>query len=93
MRNLGILWILYGLLRFVVGLGVFLYSGTLTIMWGALLTRVPNPWAPRHCPRCVYPCCPGSCKSEKCLGGLVRVHMDYTIRHTLAIRKRTWHAI
>jgi hypothetical protein len=44
MRNLGILWILYGLLRFVGALGVFLYSGTLTLMWGALLTRVPDPF-------------------------------------------------
>ena len=44
MRNLGILWVLYGLLRFVGALGVFLYSGTLTVMWGALLTRVPNPF-------------------------------------------------
>jgi hypothetical protein len=44
MRNLGILWILYGLVRFVVALGVFLYRGTLTVMWGALLTRVPNPF-------------------------------------------------
>ena len=43
MRNLGILWTLYGILRFVGALGVFLYSGTLTVMWGALLTRVPNP--------------------------------------------------
>jgi hypothetical protein len=45
MRNLGILWILYGLLRLIGALGVFLYSGTLTLMWGALLTRVPNPYA------------------------------------------------
>jgi hypothetical protein len=45
MRNLGILWILYGLLRFVGALGVFLYSRTLTLMWGALLNRVPNPFA------------------------------------------------
>lgn len=44
MRNLGILWILYGLLRFVGALGIFLCSGTLTLMWGALLTRVPNPF-------------------------------------------------
>lgn len=44
MRNLGILWILYGVLRFVGALVVFLYSGTLTLMWGALLTRVPNPF-------------------------------------------------
>ena len=45
MRNLGILWVLYGLLRFVGALGAFLYSGTLTLMWGALLNRVPNPFA------------------------------------------------
>lgn len=45
MRNLGILWLLYGLLRLVGALGVFLYNGTLTLMWGALLTRVPNPFA------------------------------------------------
>jgi len=44
MRNLGILWVLYGVLRLVGALGVFLYSGTLTLMWGALLTRVPNPF-------------------------------------------------
>src|SRR5712671_7184588 len=44
MRNLGILWVLYGLLRFVAALAVFIYSGTLTVMWGALLTRVPNPF-------------------------------------------------
>jgi uncharacterized membrane protein len=44
MRNLGILWVFYGLLRLAGALGVFLYSGTLTLMWGALLTRVPNPF-------------------------------------------------
>jgi hypothetical protein len=44
MRNLGVLWILYGLLRFVAALVVFLSSPTLTVMWGALLTRVPNPF-------------------------------------------------
>jgi hypothetical protein len=45
MRNLGILWVFYGLLRLAGALGVFLYSGTLALMWGALLTRVPNPFA------------------------------------------------
>jgi hypothetical protein len=44
MRNLGILWVLYGLLRFVGAIGVFLHTGTLTLMWGALLNRVPNPF-------------------------------------------------
>jgi hypothetical protein len=45
MRNLGILWILYGLLRLVGALGAFLYSGTLTVMWGAVTTRAPNSFA------------------------------------------------
>jgi hypothetical protein len=45
MRNLGVLWILYGLLRFVGALVMFLHAGTLTLMWGALLNRVPNPFA------------------------------------------------
>jgi hypothetical protein len=44
MRNLGILWVLYGLVRFIGALGIFVYTGTLTVMWGALLTRVPNPF-------------------------------------------------
>jgi len=38
MRTLGILWILYGLERFAVALGIFLCIPTLTVMWGALLT-------------------------------------------------------
>jgi hypothetical protein len=44
MRNLGILWFLYGLLRFSGALGVYLYSATLTLMWGAVISRVPNPF-------------------------------------------------
>jgi hypothetical protein len=44
MRTLGILWVLYGVWRLVVAVGAFLYSGTLTLMWGALLNRVPNPF-------------------------------------------------
>ena len=45
MRNLGILWVIYGVLRLITALGVFMWSGTLTLMWGALLSRVPNPFA------------------------------------------------
>lgn len=45
MRTCGILWIIYGLLRLIGALGVFMYSATLTLMWGALLSRVPHPFA------------------------------------------------
>jgi len=44
MRTLGILWILYGLERFGVALVTFFCIPTLTVMWGALLTRVPSPF-------------------------------------------------
>jgi hypothetical protein len=45
MRNVGILWVIYGLLRWIMALGIFMWSTTLTLMWGALLSRVPNPFA------------------------------------------------
>ena len=44
MRTLGTLWILYSLERFGGALAIFLCIPTLTVMWGALLTRVPNPY-------------------------------------------------
>ena len=45
MRNLGVLWIVYGFLRLAGALLIFLSSATLSVMWGALLTRVPNPYS------------------------------------------------
>lgn len=42
-RTLGVLWILYGFLRVVAVAAILVYSGTLALMWGALLTRVPDP--------------------------------------------------
>jgi hypothetical protein len=44
-RILGVCWILYGLLRLGLGLLMFLYSGTATVMFGSTLQQVPNPYA------------------------------------------------
>jgi uncharacterized membrane protein HdeD (DUF308 family) len=44
-RTLGVCWILYGILRIVMGICLVLFSGTATVMFGALLVRVPNPFA------------------------------------------------
>jgi hypothetical protein len=44
-RVLGICWIVYGILRVLAGIWLILFSGTSTVMFGALLTRVPNPFA------------------------------------------------
>lgn len=39
---LGVCWIVYGIFRLIMGLCLFLYSGTATVMFGALLGRVPD---------------------------------------------------
>jgi uncharacterized membrane protein len=42
-RTLGVLWLVYGALRIIAVAGLVVYSGTLALMWGALLNRVPEP--------------------------------------------------
>lgn len=44
-RTLGILWAAYGVLLILGGVWLLLYEPALTLMWGALLNRVPNPFA------------------------------------------------
>ncbi len=45
MKNLGILWLVYGILRLAEAAAIVIWGTTLTLMFGALLTRVPNPLA------------------------------------------------
>ena len=42
--TLGALWIVYGILRLIAVILLVLYTGTATVMFGALLTRVPDPY-------------------------------------------------
>jgi hypothetical protein len=42
---LGVCWLAYGILRLIMGICLVLFSGTTTLMFGALLTRVANPFA------------------------------------------------
>jgi hypothetical protein len=44
-RILGICWIIYGILRLVSAVWLALFSNTAALMFGALLNRVPNPFA------------------------------------------------
>ena len=44
-RNLGTIWLVYGTYRVIVGICLALFSGTATVMFGALLNRVPDPFA------------------------------------------------
>jgi hypothetical protein len=44
-RTLGLCWIVYGIFRLIMGLCLILFSGTATVMFGALLSRVANPFA------------------------------------------------
>jgi hypothetical protein len=44
-RTLGILWAVYGVICFIEVAWIAINSGALTVMWGALLNRVPNPYS------------------------------------------------
>ena len=41
---LGSLWVVYGILRLIAVVLMILYASTATVMFGALLTRVPDPY-------------------------------------------------
>ena len=41
-RTLGVCWIVYGIFRLILGICLFVYTGTATVMFGALLGRVPD---------------------------------------------------
>ena len=45
LRTLGVFWIVYGIVRLVMAVCLFIYSGTATLMFGALLNRVPDPFS------------------------------------------------
>ena len=44
-RILGSFWVVYGIIRLIMVLCLLIYGGTATLMFGALLNRVPNPFA------------------------------------------------
>ena len=43
--TLGVLWAVYAILRFAGVAFIVVYEGMLTVMWGAIITRVANPFA------------------------------------------------
>jgi hypothetical protein len=44
LRTLGTCWVVYGVLRLIAALGLFVFMPTTTVMFGALLARVPDPF-------------------------------------------------
>jgi hypothetical protein len=42
-KNLGVLWIVYGILRLAGAAAIVIWSATWTRMFGALVTNTPNP--------------------------------------------------
>lgn len=43
-RILGVCWFVYGIFRLLMGFCLFLFIGSATVMFGALLSRVANPF-------------------------------------------------
>jgi hypothetical protein len=44
-RNLGICWVIYGVIRLLAAVWLVGFNATATVMFGALLTRVPDPYS------------------------------------------------
>jgi hypothetical protein len=44
-KMLGALWIVYGVLCFIEVAWIAVEAGALSVMWGTLLSRVPDPYA------------------------------------------------
>jgi hypothetical protein len=44
-KTLGVLWALYGIVCFLEVAWLVVQAGTLSVMWGTLLSRVPIPYA------------------------------------------------
>jgi hypothetical protein len=42
---LAVCWIVYGVVRLIAAVWLLSFAGTATVMFGALLTRVPNPYS------------------------------------------------
>ncbi len=42
---LGLCWIVFGIVRLIAAVWLLGFTGTATVMFGALLTRVPNPYS------------------------------------------------
>jgi hypothetical protein len=45
LRVLGVFWIVYGILRLAMTVWLVTFTTTATLMFGALLTRVPDPYS------------------------------------------------
>jgi hypothetical protein len=44
-KTLGLAWIVYGVFRLAVTVWLIMFTTTATLMFGALLTRVPDPYS------------------------------------------------
>jgi hypothetical protein len=44
-RTLGICWVIYGVIRLLAAVWLVGFNATATVMFGALLTRVPDPYS------------------------------------------------
>lgn len=44
-RTLGAFWIVYGIFRVIAGIALIIWNATATLMFGSLLSRVPDPFS------------------------------------------------
>lgn len=44
LRTLGLCWVVYGVIRLITAVWLVVFTGTATLMFGALLARTPDPF-------------------------------------------------
>jgi hypothetical protein len=55
-RTLGLFWLVYGILRIIAAVWLLSFTPTATVMFGALLNRVPNPYPLMSAFHLIYAC-------------------------------------
>jgi hypothetical protein len=53
-RTLGLFWLIYGIVRIIAAVWMLAFTPTATVMFGALLNRVPNPYPLMGAFRLIY---------------------------------------
>ena len=55
-QTLGLFWLVYGILRIIAAVWMLSFTPTATVMFGALLNRVPNPYPLMSAFHLIYAC-------------------------------------
>lgn len=74
-RSLGLLWLIYGIVRIIAAVWLLSFTPTATVMFGALLNRVPNPYPLMSAFHLIYACWIVLSAASGIFGILAAIHL------------------